>query len=103
MAIQTRAKNIIVQPVQDWPVIAGESTTLGRLLQGYAAPLSAITAICAWLGWTFVGLGVIRGFTNAIVTWVFGLVGAWIAAMVIERLAPSFGSRGDTVQALKIV
>ena len=35
--------------------------------------------------------------------WVFALVGAWIAAVVIEKLAPTFESRGDTAQALKLV
>ena len=33
----------------------------------------------------------------------FALVGAWIAAVVIEKLAPTFESRGDTAQALKLV
>lgn|SRR5262249_20052702 len=103
MDLQTRAKNMIVQPAQEWPAISGETTTVGGLLQGYAAPLSAISAIGTWLGLTFAGFGFVRGFTHAVVTWVFGLVGAWIGAIVVEKLAPNFGSRGDTVQALKLV
>ena len=48
-------------------------------------------------------VGVVRGFANAVVTWVFALVGAWIAAIVIEKLAPTFQSKGSTAQALKLV
>jgi hypothetical protein len=108
MDLQTRVKNILTQPAQEWPVIASESASVGSLLQGYAAPLSAIPAICSWIGMSVIGIvgiriGIVRGFTNAIVSWVFGLVGAWLAAIVIEKLAPNFSSRGDTAQALKLV
>jgi hypothetical protein len=108
MDVQTRAKNIITQPAQEWPRIAGESSTVASLLQDYAAPLSAIPAICGWIGGSIIGfgfyrVGLVRGFANAVVAWVFGLVGAWVAAIVIEKLAPTFSSRGDTAQALKLV
>src|SRR5581483_8421509 len=79
----------------------------------YAAPLSAIPAICRWIGMSIVGVsfgfmgryrvGLVRGLANAIVFWVFGLVGCWVAALIIEKLAASFQSRGDTAQALKLV
>src|SRR5262245_32888279 len=108
MDLQTRAKNITLQPAQEWPVIEGESTDVPSLIQGYAAPLSAIPALCGWLGGSLIGFGIIRvgligGLVRGIVSWVFGLVGCWLAAIVIERLAPTFGSRGNTVQALKMV
>lgn len=108
MDLQTRARNIVTQPAQEWPVIAGESATVASLIQGYAAPLSAIPAICSWLGFSVIGVmgfhvGLARGLVNAIVSWLFGLAGAWIAALIIEKLAPNFGSRGDTAQALKLV
>jgi hypothetical protein len=48
-------------------------------------------------------VGFVRGAVSAVVSWVFGLVGVWIAAFVIEKLAPSFESRGSTAQALKLV
>jgi hypothetical protein len=118
--IQTRARNILLQPAQEWSVIAGESTDMATLLREYAAPLSAIPAVCAWIGFNVLGLslyrtgigaygmgavgaGFVSGAVNAIITWVFGLVGAWLAAIVIEQLAPTFASRGSTAQALKLV
>src|SRR3954462_9047805 len=108
-----RATNILKQPDAEWPVIAAEPTDTAGLMQGYAAPLAAIPAICRWIGFTVIGLGLpyfgtyrigfVRGFANAVVSWVFALVGVYIAAVVIEKLAPTFKSSGGTIQALKLV
>src|SRR5689334_3477378 len=96
-----RATNILKQPNEEWPLIAAEPTDTATVMQGYAAPLAAIPAICRWLGYTVIGL--VRGFANAVVSWVFALIGVYIAAVVIEKLAPSFKSSGGTIQALKLV
>ena len=47
--------------------------------------------------------GIIPGLVTAILSWVFALIGAYIGAFVIEKLAPTFKSSGGTVQALKLV
>jgi hypothetical protein len=113
MDLQTRVKNILTNPSQEWPVIAAESSDVGALIRDYAAPLSAIAAICRWIGLSVVGfsagffgryrVGLVGGFANAVVSWVLGLVGLWICAIIIEKLAPTFKSRGDTAQAAKLV
>jgi hypothetical protein len=106
--LTTRVTNILKQPAQEWPVIAVEPADLASLMTGYAAPLSAIPAICSWIGLSIVGIGYFRvglvsGLARAIISWVFGLVGAYIGALVIEKLAPTFKSSGSTAQALKLV
>ena len=111
--LQARVTNILKQPAAEWPVIAAEPGDVASLLQGYAAPLAAIPAICRWIGFSVVGVavpfvgtfrvGIVRGLANAIVYWVFALVGAYVAALVIEKLAPTFKSSGSTMQALKLV
>ncbi len=106
--LTTRVTNILKQPAQEWPVIAAEPADVASLMTGYAAPLSAIPAICSWIGLSVIGIGffrvpIVSGLARAIITWVFGLVGAYIGAMVIEKLAPTFKSSGSTVQALKLV
>jgi hypothetical protein len=112
MNLQTRATNILMQPAQEWRVVEGESSDVASLMRDYAAPLSAIPAICSWLGASLIGVstivgtyrvGLARGLVGAIVSWAFGLAGAFLAAVVIERLAPTFASRGSTAQALKLV
>jgi len=112
MDLQTRVRDILTRPAHAWAVIAGEPADVGSLLRDYAAPLSTIPAICSWLGMSVIGMstlvgtyrvGIVRGLANAIVAWAFGLAGAWLAAVVIERLAPNFSSRGSTADALKLV
>jgi hypothetical protein len=111
--LTTRVTNILKQPAQEWPVIAAEPADVASLMSGYAAPLAAIPAICRWIGMSVIGMslpfmgtyrvGIVRGLVGAIVSWVFALVGAYIGAIVIEKLAPTFKSSGGTVQALKLV
>ena len=113
MALQTRVTNILTKPADEWRVIAHEPATLERLIRDYAAPLAAIPAVCQLLGFTLVGVTVpfagnlrspiASSLAGAIVSWCLALVGAWLAAIVIEKLAPTFQSSGTTVQALKLV
>ena len=42
MSIVARAKNIILNPTDEWNVIAGEPATVGGLFTGYAMILAAI-------------------------------------------------------------
>lgn len=107
-SIQTRVTNILTKPADEWRVIAVEPATVQGLLRDYAAPLAAIPAVCQFIGFSFVGvfgfrIGLVQGLTGAVLTWVLTLVGAWISAIVIEKLAPTFQSSGTTTQALKMV
>ena len=109
----TRASNILMKPAVEWPVVAAEPADVAGLMRDYAAPLAAIPAICQWIGLSVVGIsmplvgtyrvGIVRGFVSAVISWVFTLVGAYIAAIVVEKLAPTWDSSGNTVQALKLV
>jgi Yip1-like protein len=101
MSIQTRVIAILTKPADEWRKIAAESPTVEGLMREYAAPLAAIPAIAQFIG--LIRFRIVAGFVYAVVSWVFALVGAWIAAVVIERLAPTFQSKGSTEQALKLV
>src|SRR5262245_19027842 len=107
MDVVKRATNIMIKPAQEWRVIASESTDVGSLLRDYTAPLSGVAAICQWIGLSVlfgvIGIGFVRTAVTAVVSWALGLLSLWVAAIVIESLAPSFGSRRSTVQALKLV
>jgi hypothetical protein len=113
MSLQTRVVNIITKPKEEWPVIAAESTDVATLYKGYIAPLAAIPAIGSFIGITMVGVtvpasgtyrvGLASGLMNLIVSYVLSLVAIYIAAIIVEQLAPKFQSRGSTIQALKLV
>jgi Yip1 domain len=114
MDLKTRATNILTKPATEWPIIATEATAPTDLITSYAAPLSAIPAICGFIGLSIVGVSIplmgttirtsiMSGLTSAVIRFVLGLVGIYVSAIIIEKLAPTFQSRGDTTQAMKLV
>ena len=113
MNLQTRVVNILSKPAQEWPVIASESTDVAALYKEYIIPLAAIPAICGFLGMTLIGVTMplvgqlrtpmVSGLAGMIVGYVLSLVGMFLAAFVVDKLAPSFQSSGGIVQALKMV
>jgi hypothetical protein len=104
MNLQTRVKNILVQPASEWPAIAAEPTDAMGLYRNYILILAAIPAVCLFLSVASFGVFTLGGaLSGAIAMYVQSLVSVLIAAVIIEKLAPSFGSSGDTVKALKLV
>jgi hypothetical protein len=113
MSLQARVVAILTKPADEWRTIAAEPATVPGLMRSYAAPLAAITLMAEFIGLGLVWMPVVsRGaippglvliFAFPVVSWVFALVGAWIAAVVIKQLALTFQSRGNTAQALKLV
>jgi hypothetical protein len=113
MDLKTRATNILTKPAAEWPAIAAEATTPADLITTYAVPLSAIPAVCSFIGLSIVGMSlplvgtirtpIVSGLASAVVRFVLGIVGLYVSAIIIEKLAPTFQSKGDTTQALKLV
>ena len=104
--IVSRVKAILMSPKTEWPIIAAETTTIADLYKNYVIILAAIPAIALFISMSIVGLGFGRmsigtGLTMAVVTYVLSLVGVFISALVIDALAPTFGSAKDQIQALK--
>ena len=56
MDMKTRETNILTKPAAEWPVIAAETTAPMDLISSYAAPLSAISAICGFIGLSIIGV-----------------------------------------------
>ena len=114
-SLQTRVVNIIKDPAKEWPVIAAEADNVGRLYREYIIPLSAIGFIAAFIGLSllssvlslgigaYAGLGLGVSLVFMLVSWLFGLAGVYLDAVIIEWLAPKFKSSGTRVDALKIV
>jgi hypothetical protein len=113
MNLQSRVINILTKPKQEWPVISVEATDVATLYKEYIAPLAAIPAVCGFLGMTIIGVslpfvGNIRtsmgsGLTSLIIRFLLSLVGVYLAAFIIEKLAPNFQSTPGIVPALKMV
>lgn len=107
-----RIKNILLQPKEEWQVIATESTTLAELYQSYLVPLAAIGPVASIIGMSLFGVGIPfvgryrvsfgAAITSAVVSYVLTLVGLYVLALIIEALAPKFSGEKDRMQALKV-
>jgi len=112
MDLKTRARNILLTPNTEWPVIAEESSSTGSLITGYVMPLAAIGAIAGFIGGSLVGTTipfvgtyrtpVVAGLTAAIFMFVMAIVGVLILAFIIDALAPTFGAQKNKSQAIKV-
>lgn len=112
MNLIERAKKIVLQPKNEWPVIAGESTSVAELYKSYIIPLAAIGPVALFLGMSLVGvsmplvgtvrMSLISGLSMAVVSYVMALAGVFIIALIIDALAPNFGGEKNQIQALKL-
>jgi hypothetical protein len=108
MSIVDRIKNICLTPATEWPVIASESTSIGTLISGYAAPLAAIGAIAGFIGTSMIGsllvgrMGVVAALGLAIWTFIGAIISVSIVGFVINVLAPTFGGQQDSARAMRV-
>lgn len=112
-ALKDRVTRILTDPKAEWPVIEAEATTTEKLYRSYIGPLAAIPAIATFIGMSLIGttlpfvghfrVGIVSGLANMIVSWVLALLGVYVAALIINKLAPTFDSIPNDLQALKLV
>ena len=98
MALIDRAKNILLTPKTEWPVIAGEKATAQSLYVGYILILAAIGPIAMALRGGIVGMGI----GIAVISYAIGLVMTYLLAWIVDALAPTFGGQKDFIQSLKL-
>jgi hypothetical protein len=99
-----RIKAILLQPDATWRVIDGESATVAGLYSGYIALLAAIPPIANFIRFAaFFHWPVAWGIERAVAHYILTLIGVYVAALVIDALAPSFGGTRSKIQALKLV
>lgn len=114
MSLVNRVTNIALRPKEEWPVIAAETATVGSLYSGFIVPLATIAPICTFINLLIFGqhipilnvtyrpaIGLL--LTSLIVGYILTLIGVWVTALIVEKLAPNFQSSGDLTQALKLV
>jgi hypothetical protein len=112
MNLQNRARNILLTPNTEWPVIAEETTPTSSLITGYVAPLAALGAIAGFIGGSLVGMTlpfvghyrvpITTGLATAVFVFVMAIVGVLVLAFIINALAPTFGAQKNSAQAIKL-
>ena len=111
MNLVDRVKKLMLQPKAEWQVIDGETHTVQGLYTGYVMILAAIPAVCSFIGLSIIGasfMGVSvrvpmeQGVVHLVLNYVFALAFVYVLALIIDALAPNFGSQKNFMQALKI-
>ena len=108
-ALKDRVTKIITDPANEWRRIEPEPTTIQQLYTGFIIPVAAIPVIASFIGNVVIGVpflgrqNPIFALVLAVVTLALSLVGTYVSAIIISKLAPSFGSVSDDRQALKLV
>ena len=114
MNLFERAKNILLTPKTEWPVIDGETDSVGSVFTGYAMPLAAIGPIVGAFGVFLLGslfasflggmahLGIGLGLGLAVLGFLMALVSVFVLGLIINALAPTFGGTSDQGRAIKL-
>ena len=111
MNIVQRVKDIILKPTDTWAEIKAEQVTIKELYTSYAMLLAAIPPIASFIGLSLLGFSVLAfsyriplgwGISHAVVSYVLSLVGLYVVGLIIDTLAPSFGSQKNRVNAMKV-
>jgi hypothetical protein len=111
MNIVQRVKDIILKPTDTWVEIRAEQATVKELYTSYAAILAAIPPLASFIGMSLLGFSMLSfsyrmplgwGISHALVSYILSLVGLYVISLIIDGLAPSFGSQKNKVNALKV-
>ncbi|HEY9027690.1 MAG TPA: Yip1 family protein [Burkholderiaceae bacterium] len=108
MNVIERAKAMLLQPAQTWPVIEAEPATVGSIYRDWLIIMAAIPAVCGFIGFTFIGTFFFRGAIVAglgvlVASYVGSLIGAFVMMLIVDALAPTFGGTKNQVSAMKLV
>jgi Yip1 domain len=101
MNLVDRVKGILLNPKSEWAVIETETGDANYLFTNYVAILAAIPAVAVFIGYSFI-VGIGAGLIVGILTYVGHCVGWYVAALVIDALAPTFGGVKNFPDALKV-
>lgn len=112
VAFVERVKNILLQPRSEWPVIRGEASSVASIYTGYLCLLGLVPALAGFIGMSLIGVGgfgvsfkvpVAAGLVNMVVGYVLWLATAYLLALLVNALAPTFGGQKDFLAAFKVV
>lgn len=107
-----RVKGILTTPKTEWPTAATESATIGSLYTSYIAIVAALPIIAGFIKGSLLGSSMFGvtvrtpiglGITAMLLHYALTLALAYVMALIINGLAPTFGGQKDMVQALKTV
>jgi len=111
MPIKKRVINILISPGKEWAIIKKEKSRVSDMFSKYTCILAAIPALSLFLGKSVIGfygfnsifrLSHFKGLLMAGLLYIGSLVGIFILGLIIDNLAPYFGSEKNSVSSYKV-
>ena len=112
MRLVDRAKNIILTPKTEWPVVDAEATPIGQVITGYVLPLAAIAALATFVSVALIGtnipmvgtyrMGIGWALGQALYSILMAVVFVFVLGFIIDALAPTFGGQKNMLSAQKL-
>lgn len=112
MNLVPRVQGLILKPKEEWDKIKGETATVADIFKSYLVIMAAIPAAAQFLGYWLIGvslpgrgsvrLGLGSSLGRGIVSYILSLAAVFILALIINALAPTFSSKPDQIQSLKL-
>ena len=112
MNVIERAKDILLKPAETWPVIEAEPATVSSIYKDWLVILLAIPSVCHFIGMSLIGVGafgysyrtpIVMGLVSMVVGYLLSLGAAFLMALLVDALAPTFGGTKNQVAAMKVV
>jgi len=108
MNLVERAKNIIISPKTEWDAIANEEANIQQIIVSYVIPLAFLSALASFIGYgligvPFLGASINWGIAQALIVIFTAILSVFIAAFVVDALAPSFGSQKSLGRAVQLI
>jgi hypothetical protein len=108
MNIVERAKNIIMTPKTEWPVVCSETPMVGEIMLNYVIPLALIPAVADVIGYGLVGgplvsWSISAAIAKGLVSFVAAILGVYLTSYVVDFLAPNFGSEKNFGRSVQLV
>lgn len=107
-SLVNRVINILTKPASEWGVIDGESTSVGKLIAGYAVLLALIAPVAFLLNLLLSPLGsfIFRApgtlILMMVMIYAISLLTPVLLGFAIDLLAQNMGGTKNSVQAMKV-
>jgi hypothetical protein len=107
-----RVKDILFSPKATWEVIKNEETTPMTIVKDYLIYLAALSSVASFIGQALIGhttlIGLVRipffsGLVWAVLGFVLSLLSIYVAATIVNGLAPTYSALKNDVAAFKVV
>lgn len=112
MNLIERAKNILLSPKTEWPVIETETSSIRAIYLEYLLILAAIPAVAAFISTSLLGITVfgmtmrtpvVAGITGMAVSYALSLLMIYVVALIADALAPNFQGQKNQLNAFKLI